>query len=320
MSSTLSTTEHRKALLALLLVTVIWGWTFVWMKQALDQATLSLGPDGEASARGLFLTLRFGIAALLLPLFLPSCRKRENLTPRLWIEGSGLGLLLLVGFMLQMTALTTLSPAVSAFLTSLYVIFTAFLSLFFAKHRNLSPSILAGVLLATVGAAYISGPPQIEFGLAEWLTVLCAFVFAGTILTTDSLTRRYAPAAVSLSSFTFVAVGSAIYTAWTLLQEGAPTPTELLGLLSQYPYWMPLACCSLLATLVALSVLNHYQRLLEPVRAATLYALEPVWGTVISIIYGMETANYWFAFGAIALLTGNLIAELGPKKRKALSA
>jgi len=26
---------------------VIWGWTFVWMKQALSQARLTLGKDGE---------------------------------------------------------------------------------------------------------------------------------------------------------------------------------------------------------------------------------------------------------------------------------
>jgi drug/metabolite transporter (DMT)-like permease len=53
--------------------------------------------------------------------------------------------------------------------------------------------------------------------------------------------------------------------------------------------------------------------MLEPVRAATLYALEPVWGTMISVLYGMEAINGWFALGAGALLAGNLIAELGPK-------
>jgi drug/metabolite transporter (DMT)-like permease len=316
MSQSPSSNERRHALYALLAVTVVWGWTFVWMKQALSQAQLTLGPDGEAAARGLFLTLRFGVAALALPLLLPSCRTAKNFSPRLWLEGGGLGLLLLVGFLLQMTALSTLSPAVSSFLTSLYVIFTAFLSLFSSKHRNLSFSLLVGVVLATLGAAYISGPPQLGFGLAEWLTILSAFLFACTILVTDTITKRHAPAAVSLSSFTVVAVGSTLYTAWTLGQEGAPTLPQLLGLLGEYDFWMPLAGCSILATLIALTVLNHYQRMLEPVRAATLYALEPVWGTMISVLYGMEAINGWFALGAGALLAGNLIAELGPKKKR----
>ncbi|MDE0916528.1 MAG: hypothetical protein OSB57_15250, partial [Planctomycetota bacterium] len=61
MSQSPSSNERRHALYALLAVTVVWGWTFVWMKQALSQAQLTLGTDGEAAARGLFLTLRFGV-------------------------------------------------------------------------------------------------------------------------------------------------------------------------------------------------------------------------------------------------------------------
>lgn len=314
-TSSISTAgERRRALLALLSVTVIWGWTFVWMKQALDQVTVSLGEAGEPAATGFFLTLRFGVAALLLPVFLPSCRKRENYRGGLLTSGCALGLLLLIGFLLQMTALSTVSPAISAFLTSLYVIFTAFLSLFSAKHRNLSPALLVGVLLATFGATFISGPPQLEFGMAEWLTVSSAFLFAGCILLTDSATRRFSPAAVSLTSFVTVTLGAAVYTAWTLAQEGAPSLQELLDLLGERDFLLPLACCSILATLIALSVLNYYQRMLSPVRAATLYALEPVWGSLISVLYGMEVIDGWLAVGATALLVGNMVAEIGPKK------
>jgi drug/metabolite transporter (DMT)-like permease len=69
-----------------------------------------------------------------------------------------------------------------------------------------------------------------------------------------------------------------------------------------------------LATLIALSLLNHFQKLLPPVRAATLYALEPVWGSVISILYGMEVIDGWLVVGSLALLAGNMVAELGPKR------
>jgi drug/metabolite transporter (DMT)-like permease len=309
-----SAQERRRALLALLAVTVVWGWTFVWMKQAITQAELTLGPGGHDAAKGIFLTLRFGVAAALLPFMLPASCKPSNWSMGLVLRAGGLGGLLLVGFLLQMTALTDLSPGVSAFLTSLYVIFTAFLSLFNPRHRHISGALLVGVLLATLGAAFISGPPQLEFGVAEWLTVISAFTFACSILVTDSATRRYAPAAVSLVSFITVTLGAGIYTAWVLLQDAAPSVSELAGLLGEYDYWWPLACCSILATLFALSALNHFQRMLPPVRAATLYALEPVWGALISILYGMEVIDGWLAMGAGALLLGNMIAELGPKK------
>ncbi|MFT5732494.1 MAG: drug/metabolite transporter (DMT)-like permease [Planctomycetota bacterium] len=309
-----SAEERRRALFVLLAITVIWGWTFVWMKQAISQAELTLGPGGQDAAKGAFLTLRFGSAAALLPFLLPASCRRSNWSMGLVLRGGTLGVLLLVGFLLQMTALADLSPGVSAFLTSLYVIFTAFLSLFNPRHRHISGALLVGVLLATLGAAFISGPPQLEFGFAEWLTVLSAFIFACSILVTDSATRRHAPAAVSLVSFMTVTLGAGIYTAWVLSQAGAPATSELTGLLGEYDFWWPLACCSILATLFALSALNHFQRMLPPVRAATLYALEPVWGAVISILYGMEVIDGWLAVGAGALLLGNMIAELGPTR------
>jgi hypothetical protein len=49
-------------------------------------------------------------------------------------------------------------------------------------------------------------------------------------------------------------------------QEGASTLPQFLGLLRENDFWMPLASCSILATLIALTALNDYQRMLEPVR------------------------------------------------------
>jgi drug/metabolite transporter (DMT)-like permease len=313
---------RRTALAALLAVTVVWGATFVWMKQALNAATALLGPDSVLAASALFLLVRFGLAALLLPLVSPEARGRS--TPeavaarepggRLLLDAGLLGLLLLSGFLLQMVALDGISPAVSAFLTSLYVIFTALLSLFSARHRHLSPALIGGVSLATLGAAFISGPPSLNFDVAEWMTVLCAFLFAGSILTTDHATRRHAPGRVSLVSFCVVTVGAAVCLAVVLRLPEAPAFGELLGLLTTRGYLVPLLCCSLLATLIALTLLNQYQRFVSPVRAATLYSLEPVWSGIISLSLGTELLNPWLAGGAAALLLGNLVAELSPKK------
>ena len=309
------------ALLALLSVTVIWGATFYWMKLALNAAELRLGPGITPAASGLFLIVRFGLAGLLLPLFVKGARQGASLSPRLFRDAGLLGGLLLIGFLIQMIALEDITPAVSAFLTSLYVIFTAFLSLFFARHRQIHPSLLLGVLFATLGAAFISGPPQLNFDVAEWMTVLCAFLFAGSILSTDHATRQHPPAMVSLVSFWVVTAGAVVYLTVILRGASAPAFGDLLGLLGDWGYLMPLLCCSLLATLLALTLLNHFQRQISPVRAATLYSLEPVWGAIISItmgaelIDGAEGLDPWLFVGAGALLAGNLVAEFGPRKR-----
>jgi drug/metabolite transporter (DMT)-like permease len=62
---------------------------------------------------------------------------------------------------------------------------------------------------------------------------------------------------------------------------------------------------------VALTLMNVYQRELDPVRAAILYALEPIWTTLIAAALGLGFPSYWLWIGGGALVAGNLIAELG---------
>lgn len=291
-------------------VTVAWGWTFVWMKQALLACERVLGGEALQAGIGVFLALRFALAAAVL-VWLPAARC--GLDTGAWRGGTLLGVLLLAGFLLQMLGLTGVSPAVSAFLTSLYVVFTALLS---AVRRRRWPSLglSTGTALATFGAGFISGPPHLSFGVAEALTVGCAFVFACHILATDVVTRRHAPMPVTLASFVVVAAGAAVFSAWRLaVGGGPPAPGRWLDLLTASDFVTPLLLSCLMATVLALSLMNVFQRELDPIRAAILYALEPVWAALIALGVGLACADAWLWVGGAALLAGNLIAELSPR-------
>ena len=87
---------------------------------------------------------------------------------------------------------------------------------------------------------------------------------------------------------------------------------EVIELLTHRAFLIPLLGSSLLATVVAISLMNLFQRELDPVRAAILYAIEPVWAALISIGAGSDSFNRWLWIGGGALLAGNVIAELGP--------
>ena len=65
----------RRAIFALLIVTVIWGWTFSWMKAAIESAEAQLGEGALVLVIGLFMTLRFLLGAVGLPLILPASRR-----------------------------------------------------------------------------------------------------------------------------------------------------------------------------------------------------------------------------------------------------
>ena len=71
---------------------------------------------------------------------------------------------------------------------------------------------------------------------------------------------------------------------------------------------------SFFGTFVALSLVNYYQKYIDPVRAAILYALEPVWATIFAVGTGVTIFNYWLLIGGSCLLVGNLIAEIGNQR------
>ena len=299
--------QSRRPLLALLLVTILWGFTFVWMKQALQAADRVIGAPAGATIVSFYVAVRFGVAAVVLALW---PRARRGLDAGAWRAGAALAALLYSGFLFQMLGLTGVTPAVSAFLTSLYVVFAALLTV--AIHR-VHPHrwFLAGVVLATAGAGFIEGPPHLTFGSAEWLTVGCAAIFGVHILATDRLTKAHPPMAVTLASFvaTFLLAAAGVVAAGA--SRSGPALPALASLLVDRGFLVPLALATVLSTIVALSLMNMFQRELDPVRAAILYALEPIWTTLIAWGMGLGRPGPWLLVGGGALLAGNLVAELG---------
>ncbi|MBM65785.1 MAG: hypothetical protein CMH55_06095 [Myxococcales bacterium] len=304
----------QRATLALLVVALIWGWTFVWMKQATEAGQALLGADNAAVYIALFMMLRFLPAAFMIPAF--SQRARQGLGQRgNWQGGAILAGFVLAGFLLQMFGLEGVSPAVSAFLTSLYVPFTALLG-FLLGRRGMSKILVVGVLMVTLGASIISGPPQLNFDLPEWLTVLCGLFFAGHILSTDYVTKRHDPLTVTATSFFFVGIGCLALFAVQWRLHPSVSLEQITQLLSTASFAWPLACCCILGTAVALSLLNYYQRELDPVRAAILFSLEPVFAAIISLAYGKEELSSWFLAGSGLVLLGNVAVEVIEKLKE----
>ena len=204
-----------------------------------------------------------------------------------------------------MVGIDTISPSTSAFLTSLYVVFTAMISTKMTG-QPVTRMMIAGVLLATFGAGFIEGPPHLSWGKGEILTVICAFFFALHIIFTQSITQRMDPLGVTITSFLIVSIGSL---AISFLMGGEDT-FKLWELTLQQDVLVPLLCLGLLGSLFALLLLNLLQRHLHPVQAAIIYGLEPVWATMFALGLGLTEWTGWIAVGGSALLLGNVLVEL----------
>ena len=307
----MATKTSSRALLALLIVTIIWGWTFSWMKEAIDAASDLLQSNAMPFVVGLFMSVRFLVAAVVMPIVIPASRKGVQ-TMAVWRDGGILAAFLFGGFLLQMFGLEGVDPAVSAFLTSLYVAFTAVLTAL-VDRRLPGRVAVAGVAVVTIGAAFISGPPQLSFGWPEWLTVMCAVLFAGHIVATDRVTKRSPPLAVAWASFVWVGAGSLGLLAYGWLDRSDISSDAVIALLFTPGFIRPALLAGLLGTLVALTLLTNFQRYLSPIRAAILYSLEPVWASIIAITMGATLIDGWLLFGGGLLLLGNLWMEIWPR-------
>ena len=294
-------TKRQQAALGLFGVTLLWGGTFVWMKQAMNSLDAEITQYSTTAVVGVVVSARFFIAfAALLPF---SSTARAALTSKEdWKGGLILGGLMLAGFVLQMIGIESVTPSVSAFLTSLYVVFTAILSIKISDRKP-TRMMIVGVALATFGAGFIDGPPHIVWGTGELLTVACALFFALHIIYTDRITKQLDPIAVTSTSFLVLVLGAGII---AVIAGGGVSVFESAW---QDGVVFPLLCLGLFGSLACILMLNIFQKHLNPTHAAIIYSFEPVWATLYGWQQDMVDISIWLAMGLL-LLVGNIIVEL----------
>ena len=303
-TTSLAPNQRKRAIAALLVVTSVWGATFIWMKQALNELQPEIEAYGSNRVVGVLVAARFAIAALVMVIFFPKARAALR-DKEQWKGGALLGGVMLVGFVTQMIGLDEINPAVSAFLTSLYVVFTALITIFMTKSQP-SRVLMFGVLLTTFGAGFIQGPPHLTWGFGEVMTVVCAVFFALHIIYTQRITQVMDPVGVTQTSFAVVALGAV---AMVLLLGGGRSIEEWRFIFADGVF-LPVLCLGIGGSFFCLLLLNMYQRYLHPIQAAIIYALEPVWATTYGLGLGLVDWSTWILIGGGALFLGNIVVEL----------
>jgi drug/metabolite transporter (DMT)-like permease len=298
-----------RATAMLVVVTLLWGLSFPWMKN-LQQASRDC-PGGPLLASLTLIALRMPLAALFLALGRPRLftapARREH------AAGALLGGTFFVGFTLQVWGLTWTTPALSAFFTSLcsaWAPLLAWACLGVAVGRwN-----LLGLGLALGGTAVLGleWDSSRVLGGGEALTLLASLVFALQILLLDRLGRAVEPAHVTAG---FLTVTSAL--AWpgaALVAAGGPGlgpwAEWATALVREPAVLRDLACLALLSTALAFHGMNTYQPRVPASRAALIYLLEPVFAAAFSVWLGHDRVTGPLLLGGGLILAGNLLAEL----------
>ncbi len=283
---------QRRAEAALIVNTIIWGSTFVLVKQALQDVSPIL-----------FLALRFTLATVALMVLLRGSWSNP-LNPRRSLGGGALaGVFLFSGYAFQTIGLQYTTAPKSAFLTGLTAVMTPLLAM--AVYRKRPGGLeVGGVLLATVGMALMTLPGGGMTGVnrGDLLTICCAACYAAHIL----VLNRYS-AAGSFELLATAQVGVAALLAWSLCRGmEAPHIRWTAGV------WVAIVITGLLATALAFTFQAWAQKYTTSTRTALIFMLEPVFAWITSYVLTGETLSARAAAGAGLILGGILVVEVRP--------
>lgn len=292
--------DHRRAaplsVVALLGVTLVWGWTFVIVKDAVARMPVM---D--------FLAWRFLVAALVMVAVRPWSLRR--LDRRGVVHGLGLGALLGGGYVAQTFGLSIGTPAsVSGFLTGMAVVFTPIFGGLLLRRRIGVIAWLA-VLLATAGLA-LTSLRGVSFGAGEVLTLGCAACFGMHVVGLSVWSPRDDPYALAVVQI--ATVGVVCFAVAAGLGLTAPSP-RVLTLPQGGAVWLALAVTSILATAVGYLVQTWAQRHVSPTRTAVVLTMEPVFAALAAVLYG-EPLGWATALGGAMVLAAMYLVELNPRR------
>jgi drug/metabolite transporter (DMT)-like permease len=269
------------ALLALVLVTAVWGVTFVQVKDAVELYPLFA-----------FLAVRFAIASLTLaPVAAPRLRNAG------WRPATLLGLLLAAGYVLQTAGLQRTTVSSTGFITGLYVVFTPLFA--YALFRiGAGRAVWAGVGLSVVGLALLSG---IGAGspAGDALVLAGSAVYSLQIVLLERYARLYDPIA-----FTFVEMLAAF--------AGCTAVAVALGDLEVphgWTVWGALLVTGVFASALAYLVQTWAQRHTSATRTALAFTLEPVWTAVFGYWLAGDRLGALGWAGAALIMSGIVVAE-----------
>ena len=277
-----------KAHLLLILTTLVWGVTFVQVKDALRFASPLA-----------FNAVRMSLAAAVLAA-LYGGRLRGLSRPGL-VAGLRVGFFLFLGYAFQTTGLRLTTPSKSAFLTGVAVVLVpVFMSVFW--RRRVRGWTWAGVLTAFAGLYLMTVPAAGSLAgvnTGDLLTLGCAVAFGLQIIFLGSATRQHRFEAMAvLQAVTAAALTVASvplledpHLAWNGRVVAAILVTGLLG------------------TAAAFTIQAWAQQFTSPTYTALIFALEPVFAWLASYALG-ERLGGRAVWGAGLILAGIVLAEL----------
>ncbi|WP_307256516.1 DMT family transporter [Oikeobacillus pervagus] len=283
-------TTQTKANLMMLMVTMLWGSSYIFMKMGLH------------SIEGFNLVaLRFLIASFLAGAIF--YKRFKHLDVKTMKHGFLLGLLLFSAMSVVTIGIEFTSISNAGFLFSLTVVFVPLLlAIFFRKKPE--QKVIWGVGLAIVGIALLTLNTELKINSGDFLIILGALFYAIHIIVTDKVAKH--SDAIILG----------------VLQLGvAGTFGLVFSLLFEHPHfpnttesWIAILALSILCSAVGFIGQTMAQKHTTPTHTGLIFSLEPVFAALFAFIFMGEVLSARGYLGALLVLLGVFTAKFDFKK------
>jgi drug/metabolite transporter (DMT)-like permease len=278
--------------LLLLAVVVVWGWTFVAMKEAVAVC-------GVAS----FLAVRYAIACAAVA---PFALRRAN-----WRSlgvGAGIGLALAGGYLFQTFGLRSTTSSISGIITGLTVVFVPIANRLLFGVRT-EAVVWAAVGVAVLGLGLLSGAAPEGFSIGDALTLGCAACFGLHVALLGRYGKGHGTGVLALGQLG--AATLVFLAAWPLTEPLVWPPRSV---------WPAILVTAILATAVAFYVQTYVQQRLPAIQVAMILLMEPLFAAFFGHILAGDRLTPIQALGAVLMVGAMFATELRPAARSAVDS
>jgi len=287
--------QRLKADLSLMFCSLIWGVTFVVVKNVLDHASPFV-----------FLAVRFSIAVILMAILRPQVI--QQIEDQEIFAGMRLAFFMFAGYCFQTAGLQYTTASNSGFVTgSSVVLVPLLLGVFWG--RKLTRWIYVGAFAALVGLYFLTVPSEgLRFlNRGDVLTFIGAGFYAVHIILVGEYSQEHSVSALSL-----IQVAGCAVMAWPLTAAGGVIHWQPVRFEWNWPLLVGILICAVFATAIAFTVQLWAQQYTSSARTALIFTLEPVFAWLTSYLFVGEGLSARAAAGAALILGGVLLVETKP--------
>lgn len=278
--------KPHKAELLLLIVTMFWGSSYIFMK-------MGLGTLGEFN----LIALRFGLAFILAAILFHKRLRSINL--RTLRYGALLGFLLLGVFTCITFGLQTTTTSNAGFLVALTVIFVPLLDVLVFRKKVAAAQVF-GAILAIAGIGLLTLNATLHIQPGDFLCILSALFYAVQILVTGKAVKSCDSLNIGILQLGFVSgyafVLSAIF--------------ETPRLPSTMPGWIAILALGILCSACGFILQPVAQKFTTPTRTGLIFSLEPVFAAFFGYWFAGEQLSMQGYAGAALVMLGIVASEL----------